>query len=118
METRIEFIKGNFYQTRDRLKVECVFVLNDGRGLFVWPDAGQYWCAYPKGHVYPGANSDMDIIGPWRDPAQVRVGLYRHRTSGQVRVWDEIGMSGMYAADTWELVETWTLTEGTGDVPA
>jgi hypothetical protein len=61
----------------------------------------------------------MDIIGPWREPAQLRVGWYRHRDTGQVRVWDEIALSGLHnSPDCWQLLETWTLTEGTGNAPA
>jgi len=110
MERKIEFVRGNFYQTSEGGKVELVWIdPRCGQMLFIRPDTRRtIWVN----------NGNEYIAGPWREPAQVRVGMYRHRTTGQVRVWDEIGMSGMYAADTWELVETWTLTEGTGDVPA
>ena len=113
---KIEFIRGNFYRTRDGRKAECVHI---------WPDDGVHfvcdgppmdsWSAHADGKYIHGREREWDIVGPWREPVQVRVGLYRHQATGQVRVWDEIGMSGMYAADTWELVETWTLTEGTGN---
>jgi hypothetical protein len=103
----IEYVRGNFYRTSEGGKVELVWIdPRCGQMLFVRPDSRKtFWVN----------NGNEYIVGPWREPAQVRVGLYRHQTTGQVRVWDEIGMSGTYAADTWELIETWTLTEGTGN---
>ena len=109
MESNIEFIRGNFYRTSEGGKVELVWIdPRCGQMLFVRPDTHKaFWVN--KDNEYKA------ITGPWREPAQVRVGMYRHQATGQVRVWDESGMSGTYAAGTWELVETWTLTEGTGN---
>ena len=117
METK-EFIRGNFYRTRDGLKVECVHVFPDRTALVVFDPVRQYCQVRPDGRAAQSVNDMMDILGPWRDPAQMRVGMYRHKTTGHVRVWDEITLSENFGADLkcWELVETWTLTEGTGNV--
>ena len=116
MATKMTFERGKFYRTRDGRKAECVFAFGDGRGLFIFDETGHYWMTYPRGNVFCGVQSDLDITGPWRDPAKMQVGMWRHSTTGQVRVWDEIAMvGGRTAMDCWELVETWTLTEGNGN---
>jgi hypothetical protein len=95
-----------------------LFAFDDGRGLFILVDETDqgYWSTYDRGNVFCGAQSVMDITGEWRDPAKIQVGMYRHKITGQIRVWDEISRAGWRSpVDYWELVEIWMLTEGEGN---
>ena len=116
MATKLTFERGKFYRTRDGSKAECLFVFGDDRGLFILNETGQYWVVHCRGNVFYDVKSDLDITGEWRDPAKVQVGMYRHKITGQVRVWDEIAKAGWRSSpDYWELVEIWMLTEGEGN---
>ena len=105
METRIEMIRGNFYRTTDGDKVELIWIAPDRR-IYLFLRTGTrriFWQNAELGY----------IAGPWRDPAQVRVMMYRKQVTGAVRVWDEVAMSGFPPMDGWDMIGDWTLTEGT-----
>jgi len=111
METRIEFIKGNFYRTSLGEKAELIWICPKNRQML-------FVCPGTRSTFWLGETSEY-IIGPWREPAQVRVVMYRNQASGTVRVWDEVAMSGFPPMDGWDMIGEWTLTEGTENaVPA
>jgi hypothetical protein len=110
METKLELIRGNLYRTLDGGKVELLWIdPKCDMMLFIRTGTRKvFW-----------QNAELGYIsGPWREPAQVRVVMYRNHVTGAVRAWDEIAMSGFPPMDGWELIGEWTLTEGTGNVPA
>jgi len=109
MET--EYVKGNFYRTSEGGKVELIWIDPQHRQmLFIRPDTRRtFWVNH--GNEY--------IVGPWREPAKVRVRMYRHKTTGKVKVWDELSCQppGRYVVSEWEQIGEWTLTEGTENAP-
>ena len=108
METK-EFIRGNFYRTTDGDKVELLWI-DPKCDMMLFIRAGTR-------KVFWQGSEGSYIIGPWREPAQVRVVMYRNLVSGTVRVWDEVAMSGFPPMDGWDMIGDWTLTEGTGNQP-
>jgi len=101
----IEYVRGNCYRTSEGEKVELIWIdPKCGQMLFISPDTRKTIWVNP-GNEY--------IAGPWRE-AQVCVRMYRHKHTGQVRVWDEYSFLPAANVDSeWILLGGWTLTEGT-----
>jgi len=120
METRIEYVKDAYYCTRGGRKAKCVHVWPTVWAVFVCDEVSEMgaWMVNGGGRYRCETPTKWDIIGPWRDPAQVRVVMYRNHVTGAVRAWDEVAMSGFPPMDGWDMIGDWTLTEGAGNVPA
>jgi hypothetical protein len=88
MESQIEFIVGEYYQTRDKQKAEC---LSDCGLLLPFKIGDDIYKVYPNGLYYDDDINDLDIVGPWTEPQSLKleVGKWYKAENGEVAVCDD-----------------------------